>query len=146
MARFLPVHWTIWCAIARAQPESSISLPKIAPSMNSGKNFARYVPSAGMNVWVYVASSGASPQLNSSATPAHTGAIMITLAPRYARKISRPRETTIPTIPTMAIPSFHFVLLLVTPSRRRRVQRIGIPPSHWQYWWFGRTRQPPARH
>ena len=51
-ARLAPTFAAIVSAITLADPESSISLPKIAPSMNNGKNLARYLPSSTMNTCV----------------------------------------------------------------------------------------------
>ena len=52
IARCGPVCSTIQWAITRAEPLSSISLPKIAPSRKTGKYWIRYLPRAGMKVCV----------------------------------------------------------------------------------------------
>mgnify|MGYP006200210901 CR=1 FL=1 len=47
-----PTRSTIQLAMTFALPLSSISLPKIAPSRNTGKYWTRYPPKAGMNICV----------------------------------------------------------------------------------------------
>src|SRR5258708_26281898 len=97
MARLLPAQAAICCAMTRAEPESSMTLPNSAPSMNSGKNFPRYLPSSAMNICVYVpSSSGVVPPLKSTAINAMIGASSRTLMPRYARYINSPRDRQIP--------------------------------------------------
>jgi hypothetical protein len=52
MARCAPSQATMACAMTRAAPEASMSLPNTAPSKNSGKNAITKPPSAGMNTCV----------------------------------------------------------------------------------------------
>ena len=78
-------------AIAVTDPLSSISLPKTAPSRNSGKNCRMKPAAEPMNVTVQFASSGS---LAASATiNAATGASTSTLQPRNDNQTRTPRPS-----------------------------------------------------
>ena len=52
MARAAPKRFTIQRAMASAAPLSAITLPKMAPSKKTGKNWVRYLPRLCMKTWV----------------------------------------------------------------------------------------------
>ena len=80
IARCAPSRSVMNRAIAATEPLSSISLPKTAPSRNSGKNCRMKPAAAPMNVMVQLASSGSCAA--AAAISAATGASTSTLQPR----------------------------------------------------------------
>src|SRR5262245_29360952 len=97
IARCGPSFCVIQLAIAVTEPESSMSLPKTAPSRNKGKNCITKPAAAPMKVMVQLASSGS--LAASAARSAAMGARTSTLHPRKENQTRNERPTRMPPSP-----------------------------------------------
>src|SRR6516165_10627597 len=119
MMRPAPSFLVMKSAMAAIDPESSMSLPKRAPSKKSGKNWAKNPAALRMKVCVQCARMGSC--ANRAAVTAAMGASRRTLHPLKASQIRTPRPTSIPRRPMRSEP------LIVSDLRQQNVE-VGRRP------------------